>query len=140
MNAAPESRRLRMSMSAGAWYDAIVGASIVVALPQLSNVLSIPLPAEPFYARMQGVLLMGLGLLYALAAVDLERHLRIVAAAIVIRLVGGGYLAASVPLQGIDPFFYAFAGMDLLFALIHLTLLKRERKARFWPLLLHGQA
>lgn len=134
------AKRLRTSMVVGATYDLLVGATIVVALEPLSKLLPIPFPTEPFYARMQGVLLIGLGVFYAFAAHDLERNLRNVAGAIVIRLLGGAYLHASVVCADVAPFFHVFAAVDVALGLVHLWLLRTERRARFWPLLLRGEA
>lgn len=127
-------------MRVGAAYDFAVGLSIVAALEQLSRVLPIPFPSEPFYARMQGVLLMGLGVFYAFAAHDLERNLRNVAGAIAVRTAGGLYLGIYALTGAIAPFFLAFAAADLAFAAWHAWLLRAERSARFLPLLLRGEA
>jgi hypothetical protein len=130
--------QLRISMIAGASYDVMVGLVLVVALEPLSRLLPIPFPAEPFYARMLGVLLAGLGVFYAFAAHDLERNLRCVAGAILIRLAGGGYLVAYAALSDIAPFFYVFGAADLAFGAWHLMLLHRERRIGWLPLLLRG--
>lgn len=132
------SPRLRASMIVGATYDLLVGLTIVAALRPLSQITPIPFPDEPFYARMQGVLLIGLGVFYAFAAHDLERNLRNVAGAILIRLIGGGYLIAYTALGDISWFFYLFGVGDLLFGLWHLALLRRERGIQFLPLLRSG--
>lgn len=132
------SPRLRASMVVGTVYDLVVGLTIVVALKPLSAVVPIPFPAEPFYARMQGVLLMGLGVFYAFAAMDLERNLRNVAGAVLIRLVGGGYLVGYALAADISWFFHVFGALDLAFGAWHLALLRGERGIAFAPLLLRG--
>lgn len=131
---------LRRSMVAGALYDFALGLSILFALELLAVLLPIPLPREPFYARTQGALLLGLGTFYAFAAHDLQRNLRNVAGAIVARTVGGLYISIY-PLcdPSVSPFFLLFGGIDLLWAALHLYLLRRERVARFWPLLWRGE-
>ncbi|MBK9384894.1 MAG: hypothetical protein IPN34_08775 [Planctomycetes bacterium] len=131
---------LRRSMIAGAIYDFALGLSILGALELLALVLPIPFPAEPFYARTQGALLLGLGTFYAFAAHDLQRNLRNVAGAIVARTAGGLYISIY-PLcdPSVSPFFLLFGGLDLLWAALHLYLLRRERVARFWPLLWRGE-
>jgi len=132
--------KLRFSMTCGAAYDLAVGAAIALALRGLAAVLPIPYPQEPFYARMLGVLLVALGVFYAFAAHDLERNLRIVAGAIVARVVGGLYLVACAASGEIAPFFHVFGGVDLAFGIWHLVLLRSERRTAFLPLLLHGRA
>jgi len=126
-------------MIVGATYDIIVGVIIVTALRPLSTITPIPFPDEPFYARMQGVLLLGLGIFYAFAAHDLERNLRNVAGAIAIRLIGGGYLIAYTALGDISWFFYLFGIGDVLFGAWHYVLLRRERGVFFLPLFLRGE-
>lgn len=130
--------QLQRSMQVGAVYDIVVGLTIVTALEPLSRVLPIPFPSEPFYARMQGILLIGLGVLYALPALDLERNLRVVAGAIFVRAVGGGYLLGYTATGTIAPFFYVFALADLAFAIWHWILLRKERGIGFTRLLLRG--
>lgn len=132
--------QLKRSMAVGAVYDIVVGLTIVTALEPLSRVLPIPFPSEPFYARMQGILLIGLGVLYALPAVDLKRNLRVVAGAIFVRAVGGGYLLCYTATGTIAPFFYAFALADLSFAIWHSVLLRKEHGIGFARLLLRGDA
>lgn len=133
------SPRLRASMIVGATYDILVGLIIVAALRPLSTITPIPFPDEPFYARMQGVLLIGLGIFYAFAAHDLERNLRNVAGAIAIRLIGGGYLFAYTALGDISWFFYLFGISDVLFGAWHYVLLRKERGIRLLPLLTRGE-
>lgn len=130
---------LRLSMGVGAVYDAALGLAIVLALEPLSRVLPIPFPAEPFYARMQGVLLLGLALFYAFAALDLERNLRIAAGAVAVRSVGGAYLLGYAATGAIAPCFLLFGAADLAFAVWHLAMMRRAG-VRFWPLLLRGEA
>jgi hypothetical protein len=130
---------LRRSMIAGATYDFALGLAILCALELQALLLPIPLPSEPFYARTQGALLLGLGTFYAFAAHDLERNLRNVAGAITARAAGGLYICAY-PLcdASVSPWFLLFGGIDLAWAALHLFLLRRENIARFWPLLLRG--
>lgn len=130
------SSPLATSMAVGSLYDAALGLSIVLALEPLSKVLPIPFPSEPFYARMQGVLLIGLAVFYALPALDLERHLRVVAGAIVLRLLGGAYVIGYALTGEIAPFFYVFGVADLAFGFWHAWLLRKERGIGFIATLL----
>jgi hypothetical protein len=130
---------LRASIGIGAAYDLVAGVSIAVALEPLSRLLPIPYPLEPFYARLCGVLLAGLGVLYSLAYFDIEQHLRIVAAAVLVRTAGGLFLAGYVLWPGAPWFFLVFGGIDLAFAAWHLVLLHTEARTPFWPLLFRGR-
>lgn len=125
----------------GSIYDFVLGLSILCALEFLGRILPIPFPSEPFYARTQGVLLLGLGTFYAFAALDLAQNIRNVAGAIVARTVGGMYVA-TYPLfdAQVSSFFIVFGVLDLAWAALHLYLLHREGVARFWPLLLRGES
>lgn len=127
---------LSTSMAFGSIYDAVLGLSIVFALEPMSRILPIPFPAEPFYARMQGIFLIGLAVFYALPALDLERHLRVVAGAIFLRLLGGAYVIGYAATGEISPFFHAFGAADLAFGLWHWLLLRKERGAGFLETLL----
>jgi hypothetical protein len=120
---------LSRSMAAGSLYDGVLGLSILLALEPLSRILPIPFPSEPFYARMHGIFLLGLCLVYALPAIDLERHLRLVAVAILIRLGGGLYVIGYAATGEIAPFFHLFGAIDVVFGLWHLGLLHTERRA-----------
>lgn len=127
---------LSRSMAVGSCYDAALGLSIVLALEPLSKVLPIPFPSEPFYARMQGVFLIGLAVFYALPALDLERHLRVVAGAIFLRLLGGAYVIGYAATGEIAPFFHLFGAADLAFGIWHWALLVKERRVGFVATLL----
>lgn len=132
---------LRRSMLAGAIYDLLLGLSIVGALQVLGQLLPIPFPSEPFYARTQGVLLLGLATFYAFAALDLERNIRNVAGAIVARTVGGLYVGCYPFFDSeVSAFFVVFGLLDLAWAALHIYLLKREHVGHFWPLLLRGES
>ena len=109
---------LRAALLVGAAYDFVVGLLIAAALQLLSTILPIPFPTEPIYARLCGVLLMGLGAFYATTALTLPQSKLSVLAAIGIRTVGGGFLTLA-PLvdRGIAPFLAVFGAVDLVFAL-----------------------
>lgn len=130
--------KLRVTMWIGGVYDAVLGLSVILALEPLSRILPVPFPAEPFYARMQGVVLCGLAAFYLFAAHDLEKNLRNVAGAIFIRGAGGLYLAGYAATGKIAPFFHVFAWVDVGFAALHLWFLRSERGVKFWPLFLRG--
>lgn len=109
---------LRAALFAGAIYDILVGLAIVFALRGLSQILPIPFPAEPLYARLCGVLLAGLGALYGAAAVTIPFSMASIYVAIAIRAAGGLFLLI-VPFfdESIARFFAVFGAVDLFFGL-----------------------
>ena len=112
-------RLLRGSLCAGAVYDLVFAALMVVAPELPSRWLSLPLPGEAFYLRLIAVLLGMLALLYLAAARDPRRYSAIIAVAIVGRAAGAAALALAArgrpDLAGLWP----LAGADLGFAIVH---------------------
>ncbi len=126
-------------MAAGAVYDIVLGLSIAFCLRPLSQVLPIPFPDQPFYARVVGILLIGLGCFYSFAAFDLRANIRNVAGAIFIRTLGGFYLATYALMdESVSWFFVLFGATDLAWALVHYVLLRTETRHAFVRLLVHG--
>jgi len=111
------SKTLRTALLVGGAYDLVVGLAIVLALRFLSQILPIPFPTEPIYARLCGVLLLGLAGFYTTTALTLPNSLPSVIAALGIRTLGGLYLAATPMLHPEAPPFLAMFGVvDLFFA------------------------
>ena len=132
--------RLRVSMQVGALYDLLLGLSIVMILEPLSTILPIPYPAEPFYARVVGVLLVALAGFYAMTAAELDRHIRNVGAAVFARTFGGLYLLIYATLDAsVSWFFIVFGTLDLIFALWHTILLHKEAGIPLLTLIWHGE-
>lgn len=102
----------------GATYDLLVGLAIAAALNWLPRFLPIPFPAEPIYARLCGVLLMGLGGMYAAAALAVPYSMGSVTVAIAIRTVGGLFLLFAPFLDSsISRFMAVFGAVDLFFGI-----------------------
>jgi len=116
---------LRASLAAGAAYDAAAALAIFVALPLLSRLLSIPIPPDPLYVRLVGVLLFALAIFYAAGALGPRPDRRIAAAAAVVRLAGGVAVGLQVPLAGAPTGFLFFAGADVAFGAWHAAALNR---------------
>jgi uncharacterized membrane protein (DUF4010 family) len=79
---------LQWSLVAGAVYDLLFAACMVVAPGVPARVLRLPLPGEPFYLWVMATLLAMLAALYLLAARDPRRYSGVIPVAIVGRLVG----------------------------------------------------
>lgn len=109
---------LRLALFAGAIYDIVAGLSIAIAIRPLSQILPIPLPAEPIYARLCGVLLTGLGTLYAAAALSIPYSMGSVKVAVGIRASGGVFLLFAPFFDSAIPRFLAvFGAIDLFFGI-----------------------
>lgn len=105
-------------MLAGATYDLVVGLVIAVALQWLSRWIPVPYPAEPLYARLCGILLMGLGALYGAAALTIPYSINSVCVAIGIRTVGGVFLLVMPFFDTtVSRFMAVFGAIDLFFAI-----------------------
>ncbi len=126
------SSPLRTALLAGAAYDLAVGLAILVGLRWLAEILPIPFPQEPVYARLCGVLLIGLAGFYTTTALTLPGSMPSVVAALAIRLLGGIYLLLVPWTEPEAPRFLAvFGAIDLLFGLwILLTFRDGERGRR----------
>ena len=61
-------------MAFGAAFDAAFGLAILVASKPAAALMGLPLPADPVYLNLNGVLLLLLAGLYALCATDPERY------------------------------------------------------------------
>ena len=66
-------RTLSLVLAAGALFDAAFGAAILLAPAPAAALLRIELPADLVYFRLNGVLLLILAAVYALAAREPER-------------------------------------------------------------------
>jgi hypothetical protein len=125
----PSSKRWRWvawSMAAGALYDLGFSAAILLFREPAADLLGLPLPRDPVYLGLVGVLLALLAGLYALAAISPERYQGVVLVAAVGRLAGFAYLGVAW-LAGRPDAFLTLAIGDLVFALLHATLLVAAR-------------
>jgi hypothetical protein len=132
-------RALRVSLLAGAAWDAAAALAIFLALPLLSRVLAIPVPEDTLYVRFVGILLFGLALFYAVAGTGPRPHRRLAAAAAAFRIAGGAAVGLQVPIASAPPGFLAFAAADLVFGVWHALALRRLGSGVL-PLLLGREA
>jgi hypothetical protein len=112
-------RPLAATLVAGALYDFLFAATLVLAPRLLQSTLSLPLPGEPFYLRAIAVLLVLAGGFYWITARDPAARRSYVTMAIVGRAAGFVAIALSAwgrpDLAGL----WVPAGADLFFALAH---------------------
>ena len=114
-------------MALGAAYDVAFAAAILL-FPSASSVwLRIPLPADPVYFRFIAVFLLILAAMYLLPAREPRRYQGLVLVAAAGRFAGFLYLAWAWS-GGAPPTFLGLALADLLFAVLHGTLLTAARR------------
>jgi hypothetical protein len=111
-------------MAAGALYDLSFGLAMLFTHEPLARWLALPLPAEPLYVQLSGLLLLVLGALYALPAYDPSRYRGVVAVAGIGRLLGALFLALAWRRRG-WPALLGLALGDLALGAVHLWLLRR---------------
>lgn len=122
---------LRTALCVGALYDLVLGFSIVVGLQWLALLLPVPYPADPVYARLCGVLLIGLGSFQGAAGITLPSSIPSVHVTIAIRLFGALFLlAAPVVDRSVAPFLAIFGAVDGIFGLWVLGTLRRALRPR----------
>jgi uncharacterized MnhB-related membrane protein len=115
-------------MALGAAYDAAFACAILLFPQAASARLRIPLPADPIYFRFIAVFLLILAALYVLPAREPRRYQGVVAVAAAGRFAGFLYLAWAWG-DGAPATFLGLACADLLFAVLHGTLLVSARGA-----------
>ena len=112
-------RRLKISLVAGAIYDFVFAALMVLAPDLPEKLLSLRQPGDAFYLYLTALLLTMLGCMYLFAAYDPRAYRGVVQVAIVGRFLGFVVLAlcaaSAADLQGL----YPLALGDLFFAIAH---------------------
>ena len=121
-------RRLGRSMLVGALYDLLFAAAILVIPGTAAGWLGLPMPADPVYLQLNGVLLVLLGASYLLPAVDPRRYEGVVRVAIGGRFLGFLYFLKVFWGGGVATFLALGLG-DLAFSLLHALLWLAARKA-----------
>jgi len=112
-------RLLAATLVAGALYDFLFAATLVLAPRLLQSTLSLPLPGEPFYLRAIAVLLVLAAGFYWITAQDPASRRAYVTMAIAGRTAG--FVAIGLSAWGRPDLagLWVPAGGDLLFALAH---------------------
>jgi hypothetical protein len=112
-------------MTAAAVYDLGFGVAILAFADETSRLLGVPLPPDPVYLRLVGVLLLVLGALYVLPARNPTRFAPVIGVSAAGRLLGFAYLLWARS-HGQPRAFLLLALGDLMFALLQGALL-------LWP-------
>jgi hypothetical protein len=112
-------RLLRISLVAGAIYDAAFAALMLLRPDLPARWLDLPLPGEAFYLWVLAVVLAMLAALYLAAAQDPRRYSAIIAVAIIGRLAGSlALLLAALPRPDLAGL-YPLAAVDGVLGLSH---------------------
>lgn len=110
---------LKGSLVAGAVYDLIFAAAMVL-IPELSaRLLGLRLPQEPFYLWLIAVFLLMMASFYLLAAYDPKSYSGNIDVGIAGRFLGFLVLMTAAILDPSMPILYALAAGDLFFAVAH---------------------
>ncbi len=115
---------MAVSMLAGAVYDIVFAAAILFFPRPAARILSLELPADPVYLELNGIFLLILAGMYLLPVLDPRRYRGVVRIAAGGRFLGFLFLGTA-GWSDREPAFLVLAMGDLLFALLHLLLLRR---------------
>ncbi len=125
---------IRVTMLAGAVYDAAFAVPILVAPERLAPLLGLAMPAQEIYLRFTSVFLLGFALFYLLPAAYPGRYLGNVAAAVAIRALGGIFMVVAVAAYDQPRPFLILGVIDLAFAAVHYVSLVPFAGPRIWRL------
>jgi len=128
-------RALALTMLAGSIYDWVMGLLIFFAPGFITGLFGLPFPTDLMYFRGGGMVFVTLPFFYLLAYANVERHIAVVAAAIVVRTLGFAFFVIHSLFLGEPPIFILFGLADLAFAIAHYYLLRRSGYG-FWQALL----
>ena len=119
-------RLLGWSFLAGALWDIFFGIGVLAAPGRLAPLLGVVLPPDHLgvYPDLNGLLLVGLGLMYLQVFRDPRRFAPIAAVATLLRFGGFALLYADVLAGRGGRFFWAVGTADAILGLVHLGLLR----------------
>ena len=109
-------------------YDFVFAIAILFFTVPAARLLRLALPDDLVYMRFNGVFLLMLAGMYALAAMDPRRYRGIVSVAVIGRLAGFVYLGGVWYGGGVATFL-GLALADLFFSALHAVLLLRTRSS-----------
>jgi len=110
---------LRWSLLAGALVDILFGFFILFLPSLLSAILKIPIPQETIYLRLCGLLLLGLGVVYALGFADPKRYFGNIVLAAILRLAGFVFFVGFVLSGNAPTVFLFFAIIEGALGVLH---------------------
>ena len=122
---APWWRLLGWSFLAGGVVDVAFGIGILAAQDRLAPVFGITLPTPRVYLDLNGLLLIGLGLIYFLVFVNPRRFAPVAVVATLLRFAGMALFTVGLFSGRAEPFFSNIARTDAGFAFVHAFLLHK---------------
>ncbi|RMH22669.1 MAG: hypothetical protein D6696_02685 [Acidobacteria bacterium] len=111
-------RLLRWSLVAGALYDLVLAALLLLAPELPARLLAVPPPGEAFYLQLLAVLLAMIGVTYLLAAYDPVSYRGLIVLAIAGRSAAALALASAAGQPGLAGL-NLLAAADFAFAAVH---------------------
>jgi hypothetical protein len=118
-------RLLGWSFLAGGIVDVAFGIGILVAQERLAPVFGITLPTPRVYLDLNGLLLIGLGLIYFLVFSNPRRFAPVAVVATLLRFAGMALFTVGLFSGRAEPFFSNIAKTDAGFAFVHAFLLHK---------------
>jgi hypothetical protein len=118
-------RLLAWSFFLGGLVDVAFGIGILAAQEQLAPVFGITLPQPRVYLDLNGLLLIGLGLIYFLVFANPRRFAPVAVVATLLRFAGMALFTVGLFSGRAEPFFSNIAKTDAAFALVHAFLLHK---------------
>jgi len=118
-------KALGWSFLAGGLVDVGFGIGILAAQDRLAPVFGITLPTPRVYLDLNGLLLIGLGLIYFLVFVNPRRFAPVAVVATLLRFAGMALFTVGLFSGRAEPFFSNIARTDAGFAFVHAFLLHK---------------
>lgn len=118
-------RLLGWSFLVGGLVDLGFGVAILTAQERLAPLFGITLPVPRVYIDLNGLLLIGLGLIYFLVFANPRRFAPVAVVATLLRFAGMALFAAGLYSGRAEPFFANVARTDAGLALVHAFLLHK---------------
>jgi hypothetical protein len=118
-------RLLGWSFLAGGIVDVAFGIGILAAQERLAPVFGITLPTPRVYLDLNGLLLIGLGLIYFLVFSNPRRFAPVAVVATLLRFAGMALFTVGLFSGRAEPFFSNIAKTDAGFAFVHAFLLHK---------------
>jgi hypothetical protein len=116
---------LAWSFLLGGLVDVAFGIGILTAQERLAPVFGITLPQPRIYLDLNGLLLIGLGLIYFVVFANPRRFAPVAVVATLLRVAGTALFTVGLFSGRAEPFFSNIAKTDAAFALVHAFLLHK---------------
>jgi uncharacterized protein YjeT (DUF2065 family) len=123
---------LQISLLLGAVYDWFFGLSLLLIPALLAKIISLEMPAEQIYLRLNGLFLIIIGVFYALYWFHREKYPAVPLIAVLARFSGLIFFTGAWALFSYPITFLLLGLGDGLWSAIHLTLILKEKTIKAW--------